>query len=195
MSKAWKNKIVTSAWWVNDTQVSKTAPSGEYLSTGSFMIRGKKNFLPPSNLVMGFGLLFRLADESIPAHLRDETTDKDSREEKEAKKQEHERQQQENHEVNTSPTVDLQEVTEDAHEPSELPEDANAGEECEEREEDEESDNEDDEDEDEEELRLSSSVSISVVRQDEEPAAPVTAEATSSEQPTSGPTQVRFFQR
>jgi hypothetical protein len=28
-------------------QVSKTAPTGEYLPTGSFMIRGKKNFLPP----------------------------------------------------------------------------------------------------------------------------------------------------
>jgi len=59
MSKAWKNKIVTSAWWVYDHQVSKTAPTGEYLTTGSFMIRGKKNFLPPSSLVMGFGILFR----------------------------------------------------------------------------------------------------------------------------------------
>ena len=28
-------------------QVSKTAPTGEYLVTGSFMIRGKKNYLPP----------------------------------------------------------------------------------------------------------------------------------------------------
>ncbi len=28
-------------------QVSKAAPSGEYLVTGSFMIRGKKNYLPP----------------------------------------------------------------------------------------------------------------------------------------------------
>jgi hypothetical protein len=42
-------------------QVSKTAPSGEYLVTGSFMIRGKKNFLPPQPLVMGFGFLFRRA--------------------------------------------------------------------------------------------------------------------------------------
>lgn len=28
-------------------QVSKTAPTGEYLVTGSFMIRGRKNYLPP----------------------------------------------------------------------------------------------------------------------------------------------------
>lgn len=41
-SKAWDSKIVTSAWWVSASQVSKTAPSGEYLTTGSFMIRGKK---------------------------------------------------------------------------------------------------------------------------------------------------------
>ena len=32
-------------------QVSKTAPTGEYLPTGSFMIRGRKNFLPPHPLV------------------------------------------------------------------------------------------------------------------------------------------------
>jgi predicted ribosome quality control (RQC) complex YloA/Tae2 family protein len=41
-SKAWDSKIVTSAWWVSASQVSKSAPSGEYLTTGSFMIRGKK---------------------------------------------------------------------------------------------------------------------------------------------------------
>jgi predicted ribosome quality control (RQC) complex YloA/Tae2 family protein len=40
-SAAWDAKVVTSAWWVNHDQVSKTAPSGEYLTTGSFMIRGQ----------------------------------------------------------------------------------------------------------------------------------------------------------
>lgn len=45
-SAAWDAKVVTSAWWVYHDQVSKTAPSGEYLTTGSFMIRGLhfKNF-------------------------------------------------------------------------------------------------------------------------------------------------------
>jgi hypothetical protein len=42
-------------------QVSKTAPSGEYLPTGSFMVRGRKNFLPPHPLIMGLSLLFKLA--------------------------------------------------------------------------------------------------------------------------------------
>uniref|UniRef100_A0AAQ5ZLA0 Ribosome quality control complex subunit NEMF n=1 Tax=Amphiprion ocellaris TaxID=80972 RepID=A0AAQ5ZLA0_AMPOC len=59
-SAAWDAKIITSAWWVHHHQVSKTAPTGEYLTTGSFMIRGKKNFLPPSYLIMGFGFLFKV---------------------------------------------------------------------------------------------------------------------------------------
>ncbi|KAG7360332.1 RNA-binding protein [Nitzschia inconspicua] len=61
--------MVTSAWWVESHQVSKTAPTGEYLTVGSFMIRGKKNFLPPSQLEMGLGVLFRLGDDdSILRH-------------------------------------------------------------------------------------------------------------------------------
>ncbi|KAF9346640.1 hypothetical protein BGX26_001841 [Mortierella sp. AD094] len=70
-SKAWDAKIVTSAYWVRADQVSKSAPTGEYLTTGSFMIRGKKNFLPPVQLVYGFGLLFKLDESSIGNHLNE----------------------------------------------------------------------------------------------------------------------------
>lgn len=70
-SQAWNSKIVTSAWWVYPHQVSKTAPTGEYLTVGSFMIRGKKNFLPPHPLVMGFALLFRLDESSLGSHLNE----------------------------------------------------------------------------------------------------------------------------
>lgn len=35
------------------------------------MIRGKKNFLPPHALVMGFGLLFRLDESSLGSHLNE----------------------------------------------------------------------------------------------------------------------------
>ncbi|ONK78774.1 uncharacterized protein A4U43_C02F22270 [Asparagus officinalis] len=70
-SQAWDSKIVTSAWWVYPHQVSKTAPTGEYLTVGSFMIRGKKNFLPPHPLVMGFGILFRLDESSLASHLNE----------------------------------------------------------------------------------------------------------------------------
>ncbi|CAB1461125.1 unnamed protein product [Pleuronectes platessa] len=67
-SAAWDAKIITSAWWVHSHQVSKTAPTGEYLTTGSFMIRGKKNFLPPSYLIMGFGFLFKVDEQSVFRH-------------------------------------------------------------------------------------------------------------------------------
>ncbi|XP_061854408.1 ribosome quality control complex subunit NEMF isoform X2 [Colius striatus] len=70
-SAAWDARVVTSAWWVSHNQVSKTAPTGEYLTTGSFMIRGKKNFLPPSYLMMGFSFLFKV-DESCVWRHRDE---------------------------------------------------------------------------------------------------------------------------
>lgn len=49
-------------------KVSRTAQTGEFLPSGSFMIRGKKNFLPSCQLQLGFGLLFRLDDESIERH-------------------------------------------------------------------------------------------------------------------------------
>ena len=70
-SAAWEARIVTSAWWVQHSQVSKTAPTGEYLTTGSFMIRGKKNFLPPCYLMMGFGFMFKLDETCIENHLNE----------------------------------------------------------------------------------------------------------------------------
>lgn len=70
---AWDAKVVCSTYWVYSHQVSKTAPTGEYLSVGSFMIRGKKNFLPPSHLILGLGFLFKLEDSSIERHRNDRT--------------------------------------------------------------------------------------------------------------------------
>ncbi|XP_075145246.1 nuclear export mediator factor NEMF homolog Clbn [Haematobia irritans] len=67
-SVAWDAKVVTNAYWVRSDQVSKTAPTGEYLGTGSFMIRGKKNFLPSCHLIMGLTLLFKLEDSFIEKH-------------------------------------------------------------------------------------------------------------------------------
>ena len=64
-SSAWSSKIVTSAWWVRAEQVSKTAPTGEYLTTGSFMIRGRKNFLPPARLELGVGVLFYVSEDCM----------------------------------------------------------------------------------------------------------------------------------
>jgi len=67
-SAAWRAKMVTSAWWVHAAQVSKTAPTGEYLTTGSFMIRGKKHFLAPHALEMGLGVVFKVDEDSLARH-------------------------------------------------------------------------------------------------------------------------------
>jgi len=67
-SSAWESKISSRSWWVYHHQVSKTAPSGEYLTVGAFIIRGKKNYLPMHQLIIGFGFLFRLDEESIIRH-------------------------------------------------------------------------------------------------------------------------------
>lgn len=69
-SSAWESKAVMAAWWVNAEQVSKTSPSGEYLATGSFAIRGQKNFLAPAQLILGFGIMFRISEESKAQHLK-----------------------------------------------------------------------------------------------------------------------------
>ena len=50
-SSAWKTGLGSAdAYWVESDQVSATAPSGEYLPKGGFLIRGKKNFMT-KNLV------------------------------------------------------------------------------------------------------------------------------------------------
>lgn len=67
-SVAWEAKVLTRAWWVHAHQVSKSAPTGEYLTTGSFMIRGKKNYLLPEHQQFGFTFMFRLEDSCIERH-------------------------------------------------------------------------------------------------------------------------------
>ncbi|KAL8738758.1 MAG: hypothetical protein Q9181_000513 [Wetmoreana brouardii] len=79
-SSAWNSKAIMSAWWVRREQVSKTAPTGEYLTTGRFTIHGEKNFLPPAHLLLGFGVLFRVSDESMARHLKYRLQDERSEE-------------------------------------------------------------------------------------------------------------------
>ncbi|KAK3336931.1 fibronectin-binding protein A N-terminus-domain-containing protein [Cercophora scortea] len=69
-SSAWDSKAGMGAWWVNADQVSKTAPAGEYLPVGSFMVWGKRNLLPPTLLMLGFGLMFKISEQSKAKHAR-----------------------------------------------------------------------------------------------------------------------------
>jgi len=77
-SSAWDSKAGMSAWWVNADQVSKSAPTGEFLPAGSFMVRGKKNFLSPAVLLLGFGVVFKISEESKARHVKHRILDDDS---------------------------------------------------------------------------------------------------------------------
>ena len=70
MSQAWDSKAVMSGWWVGFDQIAKMAPSGEYLSAGIFHVKGSKNFLPPAQLILGYGVLWRVDEESKKKHVR-----------------------------------------------------------------------------------------------------------------------------
>ncbi|KAJ3320168.1 vacuolar membrane-associated protein iml1 [Boothiomyces sp. JEL0866] len=59
-SKAWDSKIVTSAYWVKSNQLTKVSYAGDSMPLGKFRILGEKNFLPPSQLLMGVGVLFEI---------------------------------------------------------------------------------------------------------------------------------------
>lgn len=74
-SEAWDSKAVMSAWWVNGDQVSKTGQTGEYLAPGLFNIKGKKEFLPPAQLVVGLGVMFEISEESKARHRKHRIVD------------------------------------------------------------------------------------------------------------------------
>lgn len=67
-SRAWEDKVIIQVYWVHANQISKTAPTGMFLPTGSFMVYGKKNFVQPFKLEMGYGLLFKIDEENIVNH-------------------------------------------------------------------------------------------------------------------------------
>jgi predicted ribosome quality control (RQC) complex YloA/Tae2 family protein len=56
-SSAWKGSLGgADAYWVKPDQVSKSAPSGEYIGKGAFMIRGEKNFFRGVSLGLSIGV-------------------------------------------------------------------------------------------------------------------------------------------
>ncbi|RYH14201.1 DUF814 domain-containing protein [archaeon] len=70
-SSAWSAKQLVSAYWVKADQVSKQDNTSFTVPIGMFVVNGKKHFLPPMPLEMGFGIMFRLDDESAKRHSTD----------------------------------------------------------------------------------------------------------------------------
>lgn len=56
-SRAWREGLYgVSAYWVNNDQIKKSAPSGEFLPKGSFTIEGQRNFIKSQTLKLAVGL-------------------------------------------------------------------------------------------------------------------------------------------
>jgi len=57
-SRAWRLGIsIVNVYFVHKDQVSKKAPAGEYIRTGSFMIYGKKNFIKNVHIKLYLGIV------------------------------------------------------------------------------------------------------------------------------------------
>ena len=57
-SSAWKSGMGScDVYYVTPTQVSKTAPSGEYMPKGGFMISGKKEYMRGMRLMVAIGFI------------------------------------------------------------------------------------------------------------------------------------------
>ncbi|EJW04606.1 hypothetical protein EDEG_01190 [Edhazardia aedis USNM 41457] len=65
LSKFWKEKVTGNVYYVKSDQVSKKAQSGEYLKAGSFMIRGKKNYVDVYRLEYGIGIVFKICLNNV----------------------------------------------------------------------------------------------------------------------------------
>ena len=69
-SVAWDSKAVMAAWSVHSNQVSKLSAHGDLLPAGIFATTGEKNFMPPAQLLLGFGVFFKISEESKTRHQR-----------------------------------------------------------------------------------------------------------------------------
>lgn len=57
-SRCWNDKYAGRCYWVYPEQVSQTTESGEYITKGSFIIRGKRNSLSVVSMEIAFGIYF-----------------------------------------------------------------------------------------------------------------------------------------
>ncbi|EQB59919.1 rna-binding protein [Vairimorpha apis BRL 01] len=62
-SKCWEQQIISPVFYVSGEQVSKTPPTGQFVSKGSFIIRGNKTFINVHKLEYGLGILFKVSGD------------------------------------------------------------------------------------------------------------------------------------
>lgn len=65
-SRAWKMMLgAVDVYWVRPEQVSKSAPPGQYIKKGAFMIRGRKNYVRGVPLRLAVGVIFKGDQPSV----------------------------------------------------------------------------------------------------------------------------------
>lgn len=77
-SKAWENKMVTSPWWSYASDITKKDIDGTILKAGSFRYLKDKNYLPPSQLVMGVAFLWKIKTEKNQKELEQQLEELDN---------------------------------------------------------------------------------------------------------------------
>ncbi|KAK6465222.1 hypothetical protein DFJ63DRAFT_339084 [Scheffersomyces coipomensis] len=75
-STAWDNKASMSAWFLPGSSISKRDFDGSLLSTGEFNYKSNKEYLPPIQLVLGFGF-FILTDEATSAKYKEKREERE----------------------------------------------------------------------------------------------------------------------
>ncbi|KAF3987538.1 hypothetical protein FT663_04415 [Candidozyma haemuli var. vulneris] len=63
-SAAWNGKSSSSSYWMAGDGISKKDIDGTLLGPGRLNLKGKKNLMPPAQLVMGFGLYWLVDEET-----------------------------------------------------------------------------------------------------------------------------------
>jgi predicted ribosome quality control (RQC) complex YloA/Tae2 family protein len=74
-SAAWDTRTVISAWWVPSGAVRVVAENGDALAPGVVWHVGRKRYLPPAPLVMGYAYAFLVkSEDDVTRHAADRTT-------------------------------------------------------------------------------------------------------------------------
>lgn len=122
-SKAWDNKMVTSPWWLYASDVTKNDIDGTILKAGSFRYLKEKNFLPPSQLVMGFAFLWKIKTEENQKELEQQLEELDNLDINDIQQDD-----KESNEVESKAPEPVEEVKEEEPETTEDAEEAEEGE-------------------------------------------------------------------
>jgi predicted ribosome quality control (RQC) complex YloA/Tae2 family protein len=74
-SSAWDTRTVISAWWVPSGAVRLVAENGDALAPGVVWHVGRKRYLPPAPMVMGYAYAFLVkSEDDVKRHAADRTT-------------------------------------------------------------------------------------------------------------------------